>query len=95
MHRSVIIARKRDRIAHRVNEYDKGHHCSNPDIESDKYPFAIDSIPRRISPPIAAPQTAKPTTYAINQQAQSRTRKQQHPTVAPYMCSIEDDAENH
>ena len=78
-----------------MNKYDKGHRCSNPNIEGNKRPFAINSALNRVGTPIAALQTAKPTTNAINQQAQSRTRKQQHPAVAPYMHSIEDDAKNH
>ena len=95
MHRSVIIARKRNRIAHRVHEYDKGHRCSNSNIKSNKYPFAIDSIPSQMGTPINTPQTAKHTARTINQQAQSRTRKQQHPTIAPHVRSVEDHAKNH
>ena len=78
-----------------MDEYDEGNRRSNPNIEGNKRPFALGGNPSRVGTPIATPQTTKPTAYAINQQAQSRTRKQQHPTVAPYMCSIENDAENH
>lgn len=78
-----------------MDEYDEGNRYSNSNIEGNKCPFAINSALNRVGTPIAALQTAKPTTNAINQQAQSRTRKQQHPAVAPYMHSIEDDAKNH
>ena len=52
-----------------MDEYDEGNRCSNPNIKGDKHPFAIDSILSQMGTPVSTPQTAKPTTYAINQQA--------------------------
>lgn len=78
-----------------MDEYDERHHCSNPNIKGDKYPFAIDSIPSQMGTPINTPQTAKHAAYTINQQAQSCARKQQHPAIAPNVCSVENDTKNH
>ena len=93
VHRSVIIARKRSRVAHCVEEHKRSHKHGNAHVQAHLQAHIAQG--RRAA---ASRATFRATNTAANsedRQAQHHASKQQHPCTARYADGEEHNAQRH